>query len=411
MARSGGIGGLVVRSVRVRLLAIVAILVQFALTAAAADLFDGASVLGLGTIPPLRTAQAQLLVPQPDGTYYSPSGTCPPNCNTTTVAPVMQPTTVVQQYDPYVLQTHAGRTAWPACKCGVFGEFIYWQPRGVDVAYAVPQNGLLVAGATPIGPASVVDPGYSPGFRAGLFLAMGPEARLIGTYTWFRSTADASVGTTAPNVINPLVLFPGTFNAGSDSQTASASLGTDLQLIDIDYQVAAENCPLYWWGYSLGARYGRLNQNFSADFPFAPPDGSTSFNTSVVFEGVGPRAGFEGERVIFANRGFRAYGKTSASFPVGQWRSTYVQTNQFGGTQVNTGLTVDRIVPILDFEIGLAWVGPGEWIRISGGYMVAAWFNSVTTDSWINSVNNLSYSPGSSTVTFDGLTARAEVHF
>ena len=88
-----------------------------------------------------------------------------------------------------------------------------------------------------------------------------------------------------------------------------------------------------------------------------------------------------------------------------------MQTNQFGGTQVNTGLTVDRIVPILDFEIGLAWVSPGQLVRISGGYMVAAWFNSITTDSWIDSVNNLSYSPGSSTVTFDGLTARAEVHF
>jgi hypothetical protein len=107
----------------------------------------------------------------------------------------------------------------------------------------------------------------------------------------------------------------------------------------------------------------------------------------------------------------RAYGKGSATFAVGHFASSYNQSNQFNGNEAVTNLRQDRIVPILDFELGLAWLSPGERIRISGGYMVAAWFNSITTTGWINSVQGGNYQPGSDTITFDGLTARGEVRF
>jgi hypothetical protein len=293
----------------------------------------------------------------------------------------------------------------------VFGEFIYWQPRNADVPFGVPQNGIGVPGSTPIAPVAVADPGFSPGFRAGAFFALGPESRVIGTYTWFRSSTDTTVETAAPNVLNPLVLFPGTFNAGFASQQATANYDINLQMIDIDYQTVAECCNMYWWGYSGGARYARLVQDFSATFPFAPPDGPTSLTTTSTFQGVGPRAGLEGERMIFPSIGLRAYGKTSASFLVGKFNSTYQQVNQFGGTEVNTSLKQDRIVPILDFELGLAWLSPRERVRISGGYLVSAWFNMITTPGWISAVQNGSFQPGSDTLTFDGLTARGEVRF
>jgi hypothetical protein len=294
---------------------------------------------------------------------------------------------------------------------GVFGEFLYLQPRNADVPFAVPQDGIVIPGSVPTGPVGVADPGFSPGFRAGGFFGLGPEARVIGTYTWFHSTTDETVDATAPSVINPLVLFPFTFNAGFTAQQATASSEIDFQLIDVDYQVVADCCSLYWWGYSGGARYARLTQDFTANFPFAPPDGSTSLSTTSSFTGVGPRAGLEGERMLFPSCGLRAYGKTSASFLVGRFDSTYQQVNQFNGVEANTSLKQDRIVPILDFELGLAWLSPREHVRISGGYLVSAWFNSVTTPAWIDAVQSGNYQPGSDTITFDGLTARAEVRF
>jgi hypothetical protein len=352
---------------------------------------------------PTQMRLAQTLVPQPD-TYYSTNGVCPPNCppGGAVCLPPM---------DPYNACPPPVNCPWQPFHVGLFGEFLYLQPRNVDVPFGVPQNGIGVPGSVPVGPVGVADPGFSPGFRAGAFVGLGPDSRVIGTYTWYHNSTDTTVSTGAPNVINPLVLFPGTFNAGFTAQQASANYLINFQLIDIDYQVIADCCTQYWWGYSAGARYAHLVQNFSSTFPFAPPDGSTSLATTSSFDGVGPRAGLEGERVLFPNFGLRAYGKTAASFLVGKFRSTYQQTNQFNGLEANTSLKQDRIVPILDFELGLAWLSPREHVRISGGYLVSAWFNSITTPGWISSVQDGSYQPGSNTITFDGLTARAEVRF
>jgi hypothetical protein len=315
-------------------------------------------------------------------------------------------------YDPYVVtQQQPLVPRWDPYHIGVYGEFLYLTARNVDVSYAVPQDGLLIAGAAPMGPVAVVSPDYSPGFRVGGFFTMGPDARLSGTYTWFNSSSSNSVSTDGTNVLNPLVLFPGTFNAGSTAQTASASYDVDYQLIDIDYEVIAERCDHYWFGGSVGARYAQLEQTFNVTFPFDPPDGTTTLNTSANFHGVGPRAGLNGERCLFAGSGLRAYGKTSASFLVGHYSTSYQQTNEFAGTQANTSLAQDRIVPLLDLELGLAWLSQGQRIRLSGGYLISAWFNSVTNPGWIASVQNGTYNPSSETVTFDGLTARAEVRF
>jgi hypothetical protein len=396
-----------VQSAVARIVFCAAIVAFIAGDALAIDGFDGTSVL---PPPTPRLAQAQLLYPQPDGTYYSPSGTCPPYCPTT-VTPAPAAAIYTQPYDPYTAAPAATSCAWQSFCVGVFGEFTYWQPRGAEVAFAVPQNGIVLPGSTPTGPVGVVDPGFSPGFRAGTFVGLGPDSRVVGTYTWFHNVANATSTATAPDVINPLVLFPGTFNAGFTAEEATARLETNFQLIDIDYQAVGRMSNLGWWGYSLGGRYARLEQDFNATFPFAPPDGTTTLATDVTFDGIGPRVGLEGERIIFPRFGLRAYGKSSASFVVGRFQSNYTQTNEFGGVEVNTSLKSDRVVPILDLELGLAWLSPGQRIRISGGYMVAAWFNSITTSSWIDSVNNLSFQPGSDTLTFDGLTARAEVRF
>ncbi len=314
-------------------------------------------------------------------------------------------------YDPYVACPQPVVQQWDPYHIGLFGEFIYLTARNADVPFTVPQDGLLIAGATPVGPVVAADPGYSPGFRAGGFFTLGPDARLSAAYTWFTSSTNATATADGANVLNPLVLFPGTYNAGFTAQSASANYDIDFQFIDIDYEIIAERRDLYWWGYSFGARYGQLTQNFGATFPFDPPDGTTSLSTSSNFDGVGPRAGFQTERRLFAGSGLRAYGKGSAAFLVGSFRNSYVQQNEFGGTEVNTSVRSDRIVPVLDLELGVAWLSRGQRVRISGGYLVSAWFNSITTPGWISSVQAMNYNPGAETVTFDGLTARAEVRF
>ena len=115
--------------------------------------------------------------------------------------------------------------------------------------------------------------------------------------------------------------------------------------------------------------------------------------------------------MLIPGRGWRAYGTTSANFLVGSFTTSYLQTNALLGTQVNTSLRDDRIVPLLDLELGLSWTGPAQRVRLSAGYLIAAWFNSIDTSDWIQSVQNGTFDPGSSTITFDGLVARGEVRF
>src|SRR5688572_14113904 len=40
---------------------------------------------------------------------------------------------------------------------GIFGEFLYLHPRGVDVPFAVPQDGTGAIGTTPVGPVATAD--------------------------------------------------------------------------------------------------------------------------------------------------------------------------------------------------------------------------------------------------------------
>jgi hypothetical protein len=66
--------------------------------------------------------------------------------------------------------------------------------------------------------------------------------------------------------------------------------------------------------------------------------------------------------------------------------ASYTQVNQFNGVEADTSLNVDRIVPVLDLEAGLAWLGPGGHLRLSAGYLVGAWFNTLTTPDWVQAV-------------------------
>ena len=71
----------------------------------------------------------------------------------------------------------------------------------------------------------------------------------------------------------------------------------------------------------------------------------------------------------------------------------------------------DRISPILEYEFGVAWTNCCGNMRISAGYMGMHWFNVVTTSTFIDAVQANNYSDVGDTLSFDGLTARAEIRW
>jgi hypothetical protein len=311
----------------------------------------------------------------------------------------------------------ASKCCYGCClhRTGVFGEFLYLSPRNIDLAYAVPQDGIGGIGTVPIGEVGVLDHDYSPGFRAGFNLAVDCCSSFSAAFTWYETDTEDFISVGAPNVIQPLVMFPGTFNAGFTAQEATASYSLDYQLVDLDYRAILLSGNRYHVNYTAGLRYAHMDQNFNSVFPFATPDGTTTVSSEINFDGFGIRLGLEGERRIFANSGLSLYSKTAVSALAGEMRSSYEQANQFNGVEATTAWDDDRVVSICELELGLAWISCSGCVRLSAGYYFAVWNNMVTTPEYINAVQNGTYHDVSQdaedTIAFDGLVTRLEFSF
>ena len=102
--------------------------------------------------------------------------------------------------------------------------------------------------------------------------------------------------------------------------------------------------------FLFGARLAKLDQDLNATYT----------NTTTIeevftrsrFEGAGLRTGLEGTWMSPSN-GFFIYGNAYASFLAGKFRSSFVQQDNFAGTVVDVSYSDDRIVPVLDVELGI----------------------------------------------------------
>lgn len=302
-------------------------------------------------------------------------------------------------------------------RTGFFGEFLFLRPRNAEVAYALPIDGpvLPVLGnEVPIGATAVVDFGYDPGFRAGGSWCLTAESSIAVQYTQFSSNASDSASINpADGVLRSLVTHPLGANSATDSLDANAASSIDYKLIDGDYRgqiVGRESCETMCasaLNFIIGGRYVTMDQDFGSNFIAAE---TTSVNTNIDFNGGGIRLGLEGEQHR-TSRGLFVYGRGVTNLLVGEFDASYRQSNTFAGTQAFTDWSAGRVVPVLDLEAGIGWVGPMRRLKLTAGYMVSAWFNVVTTDEFIQAVQRSNFVDPSGTLTFDGLTSRVTWDF
>lgn len=295
----------------------------------------------------------------------------------------------------------------------VFGEFLYLRPRNAEIAYAVPIDGNLVPNGEQfqIGAVRVVDPDYSPGFRFGAGFTISECNQIVLTYSQLDShTQDAislpGLGPVVRSLVGPL---PSALNAASDSLDSGASLDTQFKLLDVDYRGLIAYCCDYKVAYLVGARYANLEQHFRSQFDV---NGTNNVLAESEFDGAGMRLGLDGERYGCSTQ-FFVYGKGYASLVAGQFRTRYQYNNQSDPLIVDTTWKAGRLVTILDLETGIGWRNHCDNLRFSVGYMFSSWLNVVKTNEWINTVQNNNFVDPSDNfrgmMTFDGLTARAEV--
>lgn len=295
----------------------------------------------------------------------------------------------------------------------LFGEYLYLLPTDADMPHAFQQNGVGGPGTVPAGSVGVVQPDFESAYRAGFGVALGCYASLGISYSRFDSRATDSLAQLSGvgDTVASLVLHPNSANAGSTSSLVDASLDLDYQLADIEYRrLLSGNCR-HAVNYGVGVRYAKLQQDFLQIGNFAPPTGTIQTTSDINFEGVGLRAGLDGERRIGCC-GFSGYGKCFMNVLFGEFQSTYTQLNTITTVvQANSNWNDRRALPLLEYEVGLNWTSRrGHW-RVSAGYYTAFWFNTITTQQFVQAVQNADFVDVGETVAFNGLVTRLEFRF
>jgi hypothetical protein len=292
-----------------------------------------------------------------------------------------------------------------AHRSGAFGEMLFLRASGVDMAYAM-QMAPGLGGAVPDGRVGVVDPVFSTGFRVGYNAALGDRSSVAFTYTNFFSHASDTLA--APDnggAVSSLVLHPNSSSAGTVSSLVTAGYDIDFQFADVMYRHLAWAGPQHAVNFNLGLRYGNLRQTFQQTGDF---DVSSRTNTAIKFEGVGLRTGLDGERRL-GNTRLSFYGNSFISVLFGQVRTSYTQldtTNDL--VQATSSWDDRRVVPILEYELGVRWTSyNGRW-RASTGYYTAFWFNTITTSQYVQAVQTSDFVHLGQTTTFDGFVSRLE---
>jgi hypothetical protein len=296
----------------------------------------------------------------------------------------------------------------PAC-IEVFAEALFLNLKGADVLFAQARNGCGTM-AAPAGPAGGITSGYAPGGRIGANVYLSACSMVETHFTWWQTDDSATVA--APNgfTLQSLITLP-SFQNCSDTQTASATSRLTMESADVAYVhlLCGEQgcCALSWL---VGARYAHLKESFNAMFSISGP---TTVTTSIDFDGGGPRIGLDGE--VQLKCGFSLYGRATADFLAGHFGAAFSQVNTFAGVQGISGFKSDRIVPVLELQLGLGWTSPKGHIYVRAGYEVDAWFNTVTTPDFITAVQNNNFTTNGNNlkdcITFDGVTARVELRF
>jgi hypothetical protein len=295
---------------------------------------------------------------------------------------------------------------------GIFGEFLFLHPTGADVPHAQQQDGTGGAGTVPFGIIGQTDLHYEPGVRVGGDWAMSQCTSIAATYTWFESNArDRIVAPIIPGgggAVGSLVQHPGAAITASAGPVDGRSV-LNFQMADAEYRALLLNDKCFWLIGNVGLRYGHLEQDFGQTGIFAGSSAGTIVTQSDIdFDGGGPKFGIDGGRTV-GKRGFSIYARANVSPLAGEFHSTYNETNTTTDVLLaRAHWNDDRIMTILDYEVGVAWTGPQRRWRFATGYTASYWYNAITTSDFISAVQQSNYTDLNHTISFDGLTARIE---
>jgi major outer membrane protein len=293
----------------------------------------------------------------------------------------------------------------------MYVDWLFLEASGADVAHAQQQDGLGGAGTVPFGDIGTVETECDSGVRAGFLIACGPCSGFETTYTSYETDAFNSLE--APFIpggggaVGSLVHHPNASITASVGPV-DATYEIDYQMFDMMYRSTFACSPCYTASYLLGVQYGNLDQVFTQTGIFGGGSAGTIDTTSTIdFDGGGLKAGIDTERQLHC--GFSLYGRLTGAMMSGRFSSRYTMFNSSTDVLLaQANWKDDRIVPHVEYELGLGWTSPSDKWRFATGYMYSHWLNTVSTSEFIDAVQADNYVDVEDTLTFDGFVTRME---
>ncbi len=280
-------------------------------------------------------------------------------------------------------------------------DWLYLQPRGTDLGYAYPTDEAF---GLPLGPTEQTDFDYEPdGGRFGIVIGRpSTDRRVRFEMLYFEADTNDNAFPPADMTLQTLLLVsPDPLTADAATSTfGHARSQVRLNWWDLDYVVPvvqSDCCEIPGW---VGIRIAGLDQSLAVQYD------RDWLRTGQDLRGAGVRAGLGAK----GSRGrLNYFGSVSGSLLATSMDVDYVQVNALDGQVVDYSQDIDRVVPVVDIELGVG-LKLGCHCNVSVGYMYSLWFNVATPDEVIEALQADDYSGDvEDTLTFDGLFTRLEI--
>ncbi len=292
------------------------------------------------------------------------------------------------------------------------GQFLYLRPGNTDIVYTVEQNDLP-QNTFPTGPMGINAIDVNSGVRVGFAAACSECSSWVGSYTYWRGQDSDSIDAAPGNILVSEILHPSRLNTGAAGLQESSSYAMEFQLADFAFRHLWKHGRNYAINWKGGLQYGHMEQNydFAQTVPASVAVGTVSVDSDINFDGFGLMAGLDVERHNTCT-GISVYGKGTGSALAGEWNATYRDTaTQIGGGSIGNNFEDFRVTPMLELEIGMAWQSKCGRLRANVGYMSSAWYNALSSRSYIDAVREGRFIDVDETITFNGLVAGGEFRF
>lgn len=292
------------------------------------------------------------------------------------------------------------------------GQWLFLRPGSTDLVYTIEQNDLP-ENTFPTGPVGINAIEVESGVRLGFSHAVSQCSSWVGSYTYWRGQDSDVINASNGNILVSEILHPNRLSAGAAGLQESSSHAIDFQLADLAFRhiwKRGQNYAINWKG---GLQYGHMEQelDWAQTVPASVAVGTFSADSNISFDGFGLMAGLDMERHNSCT-GLSVYGKGTGSALAGEWHASYLDhADQVGGGAIGNKFDDFRVTPMLELELGVAWQSQSGRTRINCGYMNMAWYDALSTRSYIDAFRQGRYVDIGETITFSGLVLGGELRF